>query len=955
MYFCNQLILNKMKKTLLFLTFSIFSGLVSFAQTEKFWKEAPQKVGLVKHKNVTRLDFPLDFKLFELNLESMKQVLLNAPDRRELDQRGVVIALPNSEGKLERFEMYEASNFDAELQAMYPNIRAYAGIGIDDKKAQVRLSFGVNSLQTMTFRSDRATEFIEPYSADATVFAVYSRKNVVKKSPFTCLTSEEQQIANLGRNGNETQSSDPNLRTFRLALSCVGEYSNYFGATNSTQSALVLTAFNNTMTRVNGVNNRDLAIHMNIVAASTNVIYYNPSTDPYSDATTGAGGAWNTELQNTLSSSLTGPSTLLAANNAAYDIGHLFGASGGGGNAGCIGCICVNDTSDTTDKNKGSGFTSPGDNVPAGDTFDIDYVAHEMGHQLGANHTFTHSTEDNAVNLEPGSGSTIMAYAGITSKDVQNNSDDYFHAGSIEQVQTNMTTKTCDVETALTHGVPVVNGGGNFTIPVSTPFTLTGSATDTGGGALTYCWEQYDDAALAFNLCSISSVNPTGDNDCVPVGAKTSGPVFRSYQPTSSPSRTFPRLQSVLNGSVSTLGSEIAVEFLPSVARTLNFRLTVRDNSVVGGGGLTNYANAVVTVASKDALTVSSPANANTEIYTIGSTQTVTWTGASNATTGHQTIAGASNVDIFFSNDGGLTFPYTLITNTPNDGSQVVTLPAGVSGANCRFKVKASSNIFFNISKSFAVGNYVYQSQSICTDYPFTLNSAITESSDTSYPGVQLSITDSYTITDFNFYANVTHPSIGQFNILIMAPWQTALNTAIWYNNVACTGANMDKWFDTSGSAVNCASTNGGSAFTPYSITNINGYNGNNSAGGWKIYFKDTVVDGNNTNAFFNSLIFQLCRTENVAVLASESFGLDNFVIYPNPNKGNFNIQFNSNTSNEIKVNVHDLRGREIYNNNFNNSGLFNESIQLNNAQSGIYLVTVQDGDRKEVKKIVIE
>ncbi|MCA1965224.1 MAG: M12 family metallo-peptidase [Flavobacterium sp.] len=944
-----------MKKTLLILIFSVFCGFVSNAQTEKFWKEVPNNEGIVKHKSVTRGNFPLEFKLFQLDLDGIKQALLSAPDRKELDKRGIIIALPNADGKLERFEMFEASNFDAELQAQYPNIRAYAGMGIDDKTAQVRLSFGVNSLQTMTFRANKSTEFMEPYNSNATIFSVYKKSNVNNKLPFTCLTNEEQQIADLGRNGNTTMTSDPVLRTFRLALSCTAEYANYFGASNAAQSALVLTAYNNTMTRVNGVNNRDLAIHMNIVANSTNVIFYNPATDPYSDAVTGAAGDWNLELQNTLSSSLTGPATSLAANNAAYDIGHLFGASGGGGNAGCIGCICTNDTAATDDKNKGSGFTSPADDVPSGDSFDIDYVAHEMGHQLGANHTFTHSRENNSVNYEPGGGSTIMAYAGITNFNLQNNSDDYFHAASIAQVQANMTTKTCDVETALTHGVPVVNAGADYSIPKSTPFTLTGTMTDTGGGTFTYCWEQYDEATTYSDLCTVSALNGTEDNDCVPSATKTSGAVFRSYPPSTSPSRTFPRLESVLRGSVSTTGGNIPAEFLSSVTRTLNFRLTGRDNSVGGGGGLTQFDNMVVTVANKDALSVSYPAAANTNVYAIGSTHVVTWTGTTSPTTGHQTIAGAANVDILFSNDGGLTFPYTLLSGTPNDGSQSVTLPAGVSGADCRFKVKASANIFFNISKSFAVGNYTYQTQNICTDYPFTLNAAITESADTSYPGVALTITDSYTISDANFYANVTHPNIGQFNILLMAPWQASLNTALWYNNITCTGANMNKGFDVSGSPVNCATTNDGGTFVPFSSANIAAYAGNNSAGSWKVYFKDTVVDSNVSAASFNTFMIQLCRTEQVAVLASESFGLDNFVIYPNPNSGNFNVQFSSNSNNEINIVVHDMRGREIFTHNYNNSGLFNESIQLNNVQSGIYLVTVQDGDRKEVKKIVVE
>lgn len=946
-----------MKKTLLFLTFSLFSSFVLNAQTDKLWKEVTSKEGMVKHKSVARESFPLEFKLFQLNLESMKQVLYSAPDRTEIGATGVIVSIPNSNGKLERFEMFEASNFDAELQAQYPNIRAYAGKGLDDKTAQIRLSFGVNSLQTMVFRADKATEFMEPYTQDATVFAIYSRSNVTKRAPFTCLTVEEQQIANLGRNGNEVLTSNPNLRTFRLALSCVGEYSNYFGATGAGQSALVLTAFNNTMTRVNGVNNRDFAIHMNIIASSTNVIYYNPATDPYSDAATGSGGAWNAELQNTLSSSLTGIATSLASNNAAYDIGHLFGASGGGGNAGCIGCVCVNDTASTTDKNKGSAFTSPGDDVPSGDTFDIDYVAHEMGHQLGANHTFTHSNEDNAVNYEPGSGSTIMAYAGITSKDVQNNSDDYFHAGSIDQVQINMAGKTCDAETALTHSVPVVLGGADFSIPKSTPFTLTGSATDAGGGTLTYCWEQYDDASGTGNVCSISTINPTGDNDCVPVGTKTAGPVFRSYQPSTSPSRTFPRLQSVLNGSVSTTGSEIAVEFLPSVARTLNFRLTARDNSIVGGGGLTNFDDVVVTVANKDALTVSYPATANTDVYAIGSTHTLTWTGTTSATTGHQTIAGAATVDILFSNDGGLTFPYTLLSATTNDGSQSVTLPAGISGADCRFKVKATSNIFFNISKSFAVGNYTYQSQNSCTDYVINFGGLAIPEDSGSFVGYGVSVPDTFTLTDSNIRVELTHPNLSTM-YLAVRPAHIATGVTQFFNgSCSASTANMNLNFDTSGSAINCAaSTSGANTIPPVAtaVTAINGYNGNSATGTWYLFFTDIGV-GDGQTGTIEKVTFNLCKSVQVAVLASESFGLDNFVIYPNPNNGNFNVEFSSNSNNEIKIFVHDLRGREIYTNKYNNSGLFNETLQLNNVQSGIYLVTVQDGDRKEVKKIVVE
>ena len=212
---------------------------------------------------------------------------------------------------------------------------------------------------------------------------------------------------------------------------------------------------------------------MTIVSQTTNVIYYSASTDPY---TTMAN--WNVQLQNTLSTSLTGPGTSLAANNAAYDVGHMFGRTGGGGNAGCIGCVCVDDTASTTDQNKGAGITSPADGIPSGDTFDIDYVAHEMGHQFGANHTFSNSVEGSGVNVEVGSGSTIMGYAGITDQDVQMHSDAYFHYASIFQVQNNMEGKTCPTRTNITNAAPVANAGLNYTIPKSTPFILSGTATD---------------------------------------------------------------------------------------------------------------------------------------------------------------------------------------------------------------------------------------------------------------------------------------------------------------------------------------------------------------------------------------------------------------------------------------------------------------------------------------------
>lgn len=388
-----------MRKNLLILTllfcFSVFSQNTNWTLTNK--------KSIRTNKNVTRSNFPENFILFSTNSTSLKNQFQNAPQRLKANDSNVILEIPNSKGTTERFKIFEFSNFEKQLQDAFPEIRSYVGIGIDDTSAQVRISLDPKGMQAMIFRGNKNNEFIEPYSDDLTTYAVYESQRNKGELPFSCST-EDTSFANRVATdvNNANRSGAGELLIFRLALSSTSEYAAYFGATNSSQWSLVLAAYNATMTRVNGVFEKDFSIHMNITTNSQNVAYYNASTDPYSNASTGAGGAWNGELQSTLTSVL-GEST--------YDVGHLFGASGGGGNAGCIGCVCV-------DGIKGRGFTSPSNGVPMGDTFDIDYVAHELGHQFGGNHTFSHNIEGTGVNVEPGSGSTIMGYAGITSYDV---------------------------------------------------------------------------------------------------------------------------------------------------------------------------------------------------------------------------------------------------------------------------------------------------------------------------------------------------------------------------------------------------------------------------------------------------------------------------------------------------------------------------------------------------------
>lgn len=905
-----------MKKSLLLIVFGLFTFVSISAQSNR-WKAISKGEVNNLNKNVERESFPSEFNLFQGNLDVLKVTLLSSPNRLSDKTSNTVISLPNMDGKMERYTVYEFSNFDSELQSQYPDIRSYVGFGIDDIKAQVRISLDPRGIQAMVFRDGKRNEFIEPYSEDGSVYAVYQSSRKKGKLPFTCSTQDSQIVESI--NTGKLLSSNGVLKTFRLALSCTAEYSNYFGATSALQSGLVLAAFNATMTRVNGVYEIDLAIHMNITANSTNVIYYNAATDPYSNADVGADGAWNGELQTTLTNVL-GVST--------YDIGHLFGASGGGGNAGCIGCVCSSDGS------KGSAFTSPGDNVPAGDTFDIDYVAHEMGHQFGGNHTFSHGAENNAVNVEPGSGSTIMAYAGITgATDVQSNSDAYFAYRSILQIQTNLLSKTCSVNTTITHSAPVVDAGSDWTIPRGTPFKLTGSATDAGGGTLTYCWEQNDDG-----IPGIGSSNSLGATGSLVSTTKTTGPNFRSRTPQTVPYRYMPKLQSVLNNTLTADWESVS-----DVARTLNFTLTVRDNVV--GGGQTNTDAMVVTVNGVVGPFDVTSQNTDQLVWAPGSSQNITWT-----VNGTTSLVGSANVDILLSTDGGQTFNTTLASSVPNNGSYTITVPS-INAPNCRIMVKPTGNIYFDINtKNIAIGNYVYEAQNVCSDYVLTAGVAIPESS-TSYTGYGLTVTDSFILTDINIKPNLTHPNAGNLYFAYRHPSQTSGVTRL--SSGSCAGsANINLFYDQQGAAVNCSNTTSMAPTLP--LDPFTPFIGLNSAGQWVFFLVDIAV-GDGITGTFNDVTFNLCRSEFVPVLKTEYFGLTDFALYPNPNNGNFIIQFSSETSNDVDIIIHDLRGRQVYSEVFQNRGLFNQEIQLKNASSGIYLVTVQDGNRKEVKKIVVE
>ena len=674
---------------------------VAFSQNRNaVWNVTTKKANMIALES--RMQLP-ENHLFDLNLNVLKQSIVNTP-KRDARNSSIIISLPNAEGILENFKIYENSNMDPALAERYPEIKSYVGIGIDNPTATVYFSVSPLGFKAMTLSADKPAVFIEPISQDLLTYSVYKKSDKkASLTPFECSVIDVV-TPQINENTARPNADDATLRTFRLAMSCTGEYTTYFGGTK----ALALAAINASMTRVNGVFEKDFGVRMNLIANTDLVIYTNASTDPYAAAASMS--QWNAQLQSTLTSVI---------GEANYDVGHLFGATGGGGNAGCIGCVCTNGS-------KGSGITSPADGIPAGDNFDIDYVAHELGHQFGANHTWTHGgNEGTGVQMEPGSGSTIMGYAGITTLDVQPHSDAYFHAVSIQQVTNNIKTKTCQTNTATGNSVPTADAGLDYTIPKSTPFMLTGVATDANGDVLTYNWEQMNSQTTS----------------AAPSATKTTGVNFRSYNSSSSPTRYFPNMSRVLAGATTTAGSEITVEALSSVARTLNFRMTVRDNRA--GGPANNSDDMIVTVnATAGPFSVSSP---NTAVsYVGGSSQTVTWAVAGTTANG----VNCANVDILISTNGGTTWS-TLLAATPNDGTQAVTIP-NTPGTTNRIMVKGTNHIFFDVSNT----NFTITAGSTDTVAPTAATLAASGTTTTTTNLSWSGATDNVAVTAYDVYQN---------------------------------------------------------------------------------------------------------------------------------------------------------------------------------------------------------
>jgi len=622
--------------------------LISFAIVAQNWtSQNPSAISPTGIRDIQ----PNVYKTYTLDDAGMKDLLWSAPHESEVKpaQSTAIISVPSADGSFDQYRMVQYDMMEAPLAAQYPHIRTFHGVSVSDPYKTIRADYTDHGFRA-EIRQEGGHSYIDHFQrGDKNHKVVYYKKDIENENKWSCEFFEEENEER-HEHGQE-RAGDCVFRSYRLALATTAEYSNFHGATSSAQSSLVLSAVTVAMNRVNGVLEKDITIRFILVANTTSIFYYVAASDPY---TNGSGLTMLDENQTTCDNII---------GNANYDMGHVF--STGGGGIASLGCICA-----TAFKAKGV----TGSPSPIGDPFTIDYVAHEMGHQLGANHTqFNNCNRVNGAAMEPGSASTIMGYAGICSPNVQNNSDAYYHAKSIKEIKTEIQANSCHTTISFVNQPPVVAALTNYSVPVSTPFVLTASATDPDGDPLLYCWEQVD------SFLTTQTMPPAATN--------TSGPAFRSLTPVSSPTRYFPALSTVLSGSTSNTW-----EVVPSVGRVMRFRATVRDYHSIAG--CTHERNmTVTTVAGIGPFTVTSQNTASS--WTEGQTATVTWNVANTT----NSPVSCANVNILLSYDGGLTYPVTLITNTANDGSEVVNVPLGPT-TTARVMVKAANNVFFDVNNA---------------------------------------------------------------------------------------------------------------------------------------------------------------------------------------------------------------------------------------------------------------
>lgn len=614
---------------------------------------------------------PFVYRTVDLDWRALDAVL--APN----NGIGAELVLPAPDGAMQAFVLADSGVMPPELAARHPSIRSYVGTAADGTTARIDVSpLGLQA----TVHSRAGIWLVRPELLGRdSHYLSFRRADLPAGAGFRCDTHGD---VTLGATDALDQPPVPTVttgtvkRTYRAAVAAnhqwVGAVASAMSPPQTPTVELGLAAVVNAMNRVNQVYEQDFSIHMSLIANNDLLIFPNETGDAFGGANFNNGNALNQ-----ITGKITG---IVGAAN--YDIGHLF-TTGSGGVAG-LGVVCAN-----SQKGRGTTGLTNGSTLQT-DVFYIDYVAHEMGHQFGGDHTFNGSNSNcgngnrtGSSAYEPGSGSTIQAYAGICGavNNLQDHSDPYFHARSLLQMGNYSSTGTggnCSVNVIKPDAPPAIAPMVGHAIPAGTPYALTGSATtEVAGATLTYGWEQYDLGAANNDLAADPGT----------------GPIQRSWPPSVTPTRYLPRLSNLLAGTTA-FG-----EILPTTSRTLTYRLTVRDNAP-GGGSSSSADQALTVVGQAGPFVVTAPGGGSTWDY--GSEQSVNWDVAN--TTQAPISCADVDIDLVAANpqQTDLIVLARLQGGAPNTGSATVTVP-NVSATAPRVRVQCADNVFFNLSPAITV------------------------------------------------------------------------------------------------------------------------------------------------------------------------------------------------------------------------------------------------------------
>ncbi|MCC3154237.1 M12 family metallo-peptidase [Hymenobacter sp. BT770] len=579
---------------------------------------------------------------FTLDAAQLATRLAAAPPETRPTE-AVTLELPYPDGTLHRFALTQVPVMAPALAARFPQIRTYAGHAQDDPATTVRLETGPAGLHAqVTGPTGVHSILADPAAANR----YESRQDAPVKFDCKALPNPTAQQPLLRTTASApTAPYGSQLRTMRLALAATGEYTRQLGGGTVAGTVASMVTL---VSQLNAVYERDLALRLQLVANTDLLVYLDPATDPFDNSS---------------------PVALMNANEAVvnaavgvsnYDLGHVLGyMSGGYSGIAYVGVVCS-----TT-------LAAAGASTGSSAGLMATVLTHEIGHQLGSAHTFNGDqgncaggSRSASLAFEPGAGNTIMSYDGRCNPDNVGSAVPYFHAGSISAI---MSKLSCGTLTANGNHPPTLTvPPSGYAIPMGTPFSLAGTGTDADGDALTFSWEELD-------LGNASGLAGAATDATAP-------PLFRSFAPQASATRTFPALSSILNNTAST------GEILPLVARPLNFRLTARDNH----SGMAT-ADVSLTVAAAGPFRVTAPSAA---ISAAGSsTYTVRW----DVLGTDLAPVNCANVQILFSTDGGQTFPTVLLSSTPNNGTAQVTFPKTATTQG-RIKIQAINNVFFAIN-----------------------------------------------------------------------------------------------------------------------------------------------------------------------------------------------------------------------------------------------------------------